>query len=227
MAFAGTLRRFENELRKTPTILNLTASTTRVSHTRKTLVSSVEAAVALDCSAVAVHVNIGSQYETEMLAILGQAALACERFGMPLLGIMYPRRERDRGDDNFEDLRRDNRQEYAAMVAHAARVGCELGADFIKTQYTGDAESFSRVIEACDGVPIFVAGGTFASASDVLGAARDAYSAGAAGTSLGRNIFGRKVPAAMIDALRAVMSGGLTHHEAIAKFPACLAKHDE
>lgn len=227
MGFAGTLRRFERELLGVPTILNLTASTTRVLHTRKTLVNSVETALALDCSAVAVHVNIGSEYETEMLAILGRVAADCDRLGMPLLGIMYPRRERDGRDDNFDELRRNNRREYAALVAHAARVGCEFGADFIKTQYTGDPESFSTVVEACDGVPVFVAGGPFAPANTVLAAAQDAFRAGAAGMSLGRNVFGRKSPAAMIGALRAVMGGGSSAQDAIREHPDCEAKHDE
>ena len=44
------------------------------------------------------------------------------------------------------------------VVAHAARIGAELGADIIKTNYTGDIETFKTVVESCP-VPVVIAGG--------------------------------------------------------------------
>ena len=52
---------------------------------------------------------------------------------MPLMGIMYPRSEKGNLDNNYEDLKRDEPEEYAALVRHSARVGVDLGgADLIK-----------------------------------------------------------------------------------------------
>ena len=41
----------------------------------------------------------------------------------------------------------------------AARVAAELGADLVKTVYTGDPESFREVTRGCP-VPVVVAGGS-------------------------------------------------------------------
>ena len=38
------------------------------------------------------------------------------------------------------------------------RIGAELGADIIKTNYTGNIETFKTVIESCP-VPVVIAGG--------------------------------------------------------------------
>ena len=43
-------------------------------------------------------------------------------------------------------------------VAHCARVGNELGADVVKVPYTGDPDSFAKVVEGCC-VPVVIAGG--------------------------------------------------------------------
>ena len=60
--------------------------------------------------------------------------------------MMYPRGKK------IED---ELRGEY---IAHAARVGAELGADVVKTSYSGDPDSFREVVEGCP-VPVVIAGG--------------------------------------------------------------------
>ena len=44
------------------------------------------------------------------------------------------------------------------VVKHAARIGAELGADIIKTNYTGSPETFKEVVDGCP-VPVIIAGG--------------------------------------------------------------------
>ncbi len=44
-------------------------------------------------------------------------------------------------------------------VKLAARVAAELGADIVKTVYTGDPDTFREVTEGCS-VPVVVAGGS-------------------------------------------------------------------
>ena len=65
-----------------------------------------------------------------MLANLGKVADECDTFGMPLLAMMYPRGPKIQNEHALE------------VVAHAARIGAELGADIIKTNYTGTIETF-------------------------------------------------------------------------------------
>ena len=216
IAFGGFLRQHCRQLAQVPTILNITASTLLSEHTRKRAVGTVAEAIALGADAVAVHVNVTSASESDMLVTLGRTAKECDTSGVPLLAIMYPRGERPEGEDNYEELRASNPDEYAKLVAHACRIGLELGADIIKTQYTGTATSFRRVVEACSPLPVVVAGGPVAPARQIFEVASAALSAGAAGVSYGRNVFSRAVPERWIDALRMLVHDGATPEAAAA-----------
>lgn len=215
IGFQGLFKNYSNIIGNTPCILNITASTTMSKHTKKVLVGSVELAMMLGVEAVAVHVNISSKYESEMLKLFGDVSLQCHRLGMPLMGIMYPRNENENGNDNnYYDLKKSNRKKYAELVAHAARIGVELGADFIKTQYTGDPETFKYVIEACNPVPVVVAGGTPLNMLEMLKIAEGAIKGGGAGISFGRNIFTRENPTIYINAVKKVVYENFTAEQA-------------
>ncbi len=140
-------------------------------------VTSVEEAIRLGADGVSVQVNVGSENESEMLQDLGMVAEKCNDYGIPLLAMMYAR---GRKIDNEHDVR---------YIKHVARIGAELGADIVKTVYTGDRKSFKEVIEGCS-VPIVIAGGPkIESEDDLLGMVEDAMECGAMGVSIGRNIF--------------------------------------
>ena len=205
LGFPGLFRQHLDPHNRVPLIVNLTASTTRSVHTRKSRVLTVETAVRLGADAVAAHLNLGSRYEPEMLEILGAIGEDCENFGMPLMAIAYPRGEGTNGDENHAELKSESPERYGELVTHAARIGVELGADIVKTQFTGDAESFSRVVAACEPVPVLVAGGPRTGAIEALAVAHCAVSSGGAGVSFGRNVFLRKSPGQMIRALRLVV----------------------
>jgi DhnA family fructose-bisphosphate aldolase class Ia len=190
MGFYGLFARSADLLKDTPCIMNLTASTTRQSHTRKVLIGSVEQAIAMGMDGVAVHVNVSSKYESEMLKTLADVSRDCVRFGMPLMALMYPRTEKENNEDeNYYDLLRDEPEKYAELVRHSVRIAVELGADIIKTQYTGSIESFNTVVESASGVPIVMAGGPRISDKEILQKAYDVTKAGCAGVCIGRNVF--------------------------------------
>jgi fructose-bisphosphate aldolase/2-amino-3,7-dideoxy-D-threo-hept-6-ulosonate synthase len=162
----------------------------------KVQVCSVQEACRLGADAVSVHVNVGAQDEDKMLVTLGKVAEECDLFGMPLLAMMYPRGPKI-ADEHSSDV-----------VAHAARLGAELGADIIKTNYTGDVESFRSVVESCQ-VPIVIAGGPKAkTVKDTLEMTFEAMKAGSAGLSIGRNVFQHENPTAIAKALSAIVHGG-------------------
>ena len=215
MGFKGLFERHYKEMQNVSRILNLTASTTRNKHTRKVLVSSVEEAVKLGLDCVGVHVNISSEYETEMLKILGEVSRACEDFGIPLMGIMYPRSERDGTDYNYLDWRENQPDKYAEIVRHAVRVGVELGSDIIKTQFTGSIETFKSVIECSSGIPIVIAGGPLIPVHQMLNNAHQAIEAGGAGVSFGRNVFNRDDSSRYIKALRKIVHENASVEESI------------
>ena len=85
--------------------------------------------------------------------------------------------------NNYQEWREAEPDRYSQLVAHAARIGMELGADVIKTPYTGSPETFDRVVEAIHPVPIVIAGGPLCSESAAVSAARGAVAAGARGVS--------------------------------------------
>ncbi len=215
LAFPGLFRSRVGLLSKIAGIVNLTASTNLSQHTRKVLVGTVHQAAQLGLDAVAVHVNISSRYESEMLRTLGSVSQECESYGMPLLAIMYPRSEADEGDNNYEELKEANRKRYAEIVAHSARVGTDLGADFIKTNYTGDPDSFRLVVEACRPIPVIVAGGPVLAPATMLQVAHEVILAGGSGVSFGRNVFSRPDPRPFIAGLKAIVHEGATVDDAL------------
>lgn len=171
-------------------IIHLSGSTCLSPHPNaKTLICTVEEALKLGADAVSIQVNLGNGNDNEMLRDLGQTARIASEWGMPLLAMMYPRGEKIKNEYDPE------------IIAHMARIGADLGADIVKCSYTGDIESFSRVVEGCT-VPVVIAGGPkMSSDEDLLKMVRDAMKAGAAGISIGRNIFQHKKPRRITAAL--------------------------
>jgi predicted phospho-2-dehydro-3-deoxyheptonate aldolase len=168
----------------------------------KVQVCSVTEAVRIGADAVSVHVNVGAVDEDKMLTKLGKVADECDLLGMPLLAMMYPRGPKIANEHAVEP------------VAHAARIGAELGADIIKTNYTGDTESFRRVVETCS-IPVVIAGGPKSETPmEVLQMVHDSQEAGCAGLSIGRNVFQHKNPTLMVKALVAIVHGKATVEQA-------------
>jgi predicted phospho-2-dehydro-3-deoxyheptonate aldolase len=186
-------------------ILHLSASTMMSPDSnRKVLVATVEDALQMGADAVSIHVNLGAEDEARMLRDFGTVSSACQRWGMPLLAMIYTRGPKIR---NEYDVR---------YVRHAARVGAEMGADLVKVPYTGSPETFREVTDGCAS-PVVIAGGEKAeSDEDVLRMVHDAIAAGGAGASIGRNVFQHRAPAAMVRAIAAVVHGGATVREALA-----------
>jgi DhnA family fructose-bisphosphate aldolase class Ia len=181
----------------------------------KCRVGSVSDALAIDAAAVAVHVNFSSRFESTQLAMLGDVSNSAGASGMPLMGILYPRREVDGRDDNYEQLRRDAPDAWTDMVCHATRVGAELGCSIIKTQWTGSASSFERVVRAGEGALVVIAGGKPRDPPDFVSTIEAVLSSGAAGVSFGRNFFNRSDSRPWIRAAVALVHGGESPREVL------------
>ena len=193
LGYPGVFRQFYDELQTKAWILNLTTSTIRSDHTSKRLSFSLEDAVSFGCDAVAVHVNLTSNNEGEMIQNLCWASSECNKYGIPLLAIVYVRSVDSNGkDENYLALKQENNREYTRLVAHACCVAAQCGADIIKTNYTGSADGFSRVIYAAGNIPVVIAGGEEVSETEAIENIRGALDAGSAGVCFGRNFFYRK-----------------------------------
>jgi fructose-bisphosphate aldolase/2-amino-3,7-dideoxy-D-threo-hept-6-ulosonate synthase len=172
----------------------------------KVMVGDVKRAVRLGADAVSVHINVGSETEPHQLQDLGRVADECDEYGMPLLAMTYVR-----GPDI---------EPTAENVAHATRLGAELGADVVKTSYTGNPDEYERVIEGCP-VPVVIAGGPKAETKrEVLTDIREAMDVGARGVAMGRNVFQQDDVEAMTRAVSRVVHDGAPVEEALSEVEA-------
>jgi class I fructose-bisphosphate aldolase len=122
---------------------------------------------------------------------------------MPLLAMMYPRGPKIQNEHAPD------------VVAHAARIGAELGADIIKANYTGNIETFKAVVESCP-VPMVIAGGPKCKTpQEILQTAHDSVQAGAAGLSIGRNVFQHENPTLIVKALESIVHKGASVGQAL------------
>lgn len=169
----------------------------------KVIVTSVEKALKLGADAVSVHVNIGSKMEPEMLVQLGTISETCDEWGMPLIAMMYPRGGNIANEHDEE------------VVKLAARAGAELGADIIKTNYTGKTETFKQVVDGCP-VPVVIAGGPRVETDrELLQMVKDSIDVGGAGVAIGRNIFQAKSPRKTTQAIAEIVHNNMEVEEAL------------
>lgn len=165
-------------LRGLALIVHLSGSTGHATDPNaKVLVGSVEEAVGLGAEAVSVHINIGSATEAAQLADLGKIAAACDRWGMPLLAMMYAR------GANIAD------PSGPRTLAHLAGIAADLGADMVKMVYAGSVGAMREVVESSP-LPVLVAGGSgHARVEEISGFVDEVVASGAAGLAMGRSVF--------------------------------------
>ena len=96
----------------------------------------------------------------------------------------------------------------------ASRICAENGANIVKTYY---CDGFEKVAAACP-VPVVIAGGKKLPEKEALELCYHAINDGAAGVDMGRNVFQSESPAAMIQAVHAVVHDGLTPEQGFEMF---------
>ena len=146
----------------------------------KVIVTEVEEAIKLGADAVSIHINLGAETEEKMIEDAGRVSAKCRDWGMPLLTMIYPR-----GEEITDPFDPD-------LLKQCARVAAELGADLVKTSYTGEIDTFREVVRGAQ-IPVVIAGGPqMDSDHELLQMVYDSIQAGGSGVSIGRNIFQHK-----------------------------------
>lgn len=149
-------------------------------------------AVRVNASAMAVMVAMGNdKFEAKTIENLVRTADAGYKYGIPTMGVTAV----------GKDMARDSK--YFGL---ASRVCAENGANIVKTYY---CDGFAKVVNACP-VPIVIAGGKKLEDKEALELCYKAINDGAMGVDMGRNVFQSENPAAMIQAVSAVVHEGLT-----------------
>ncbi len=164
-------------------------------HTR--LVGSVEDAMRLGADAVITFLftaHHDPDLESRSIEICGAMAERCRSLGMAL--IVEPMAARGGlVPDPFT----------AEAIAMNCRIAADMGADILKTDWSGDAESFAEVVAAVD-IPVLLAGGTaLDSAKKTRAMVKDIMSSGAKGLVFGRNIFQADDPKRMMRDLQSLV----------------------
>lgn len=204
----GLLRQFANSSLETPlpaviaridwTSVWASIANNGVGELCSTLLARPEEALRHGADAVLTYMVVGTgddNFESKEIARTAEVARECERVGIPLIVESLARGK------NVKDYR-----EPKWLNLHT-RMAVELGADVIKTDYSGDPDSMRSVIEGCP-IPILVLGGTKdGSDQDALEVVRGAMMAGAAGMFFGRNVFQAENMAAFLRQARAVLDG--------------------
>ncbi|WP_068773807.1 2-amino-3,7-dideoxy-D-threo-hept-6-ulosonate synthase [Paenibacillus sp. FJAT-26967] len=180
-------------------ILHLSASTLLSKDpSHKVIVGSVEEALKMGADAVSIHVNLGTEHESDMIQQFGAVSKACLDWGMPLLAMMYSKTEPVSGAD----------------IAHAVRLAEELGADIVKVEYPGSEEQMENLMGGVD-IPVLVAGGSLTGIKDVLSMINESLLAGASGVAIGRNVFQSGNPETTMRIISSLVHGSLTYRECL------------
>jgi 2-amino-4,5-dihydroxy-6-oxo-7-(phosphonooxy)heptanoate synthase len=191
----GRLRQIpEGVYARLSVIVHISASTkyaTDANH--KYQVADVEDCLRRGADAISVHVNIGSPTEDQQIAILASTADACDRLGVPLLAMLYPRGEGIKG------------HRYPEVLAHTASLAVDLGADIVKLPLGGTVGEVKEVVRRCP-IPVLAAGGSRTSDEEFSTFVANVMRGGARGIAAGRNIFMAPDPAAKVREIRDVLT---------------------
>ena len=159
---------------------HLSASTNFYEPNYKVIVSTVEEALRNGIDQVSIHLNLNVPQEREMMRDFADIAESCERWGVPLMAMIYVQ-------NHILDVQ---------TLRHAMRVAEELGADLVKIPMPEQTEFLENLIGHVN-IPVLVAGGECSKdQKDFLTQIDRATSCGASGIAVGRNIFERENPQA-------------------------------
>jgi len=177
-------------------VIKLTGRTSLSPTDMQALVSEAEDAVSLGADAIAATIYFNVENEPAMLAQFAGIWSAAREYGLPVIAFAYPR--------PLPEARRYEEQ----FVVPAARAAAEVGADIVKTYYTGDGRSWGAVVKGAGGTPVLAAGGKMREREEeVLGMVREMMSAGGAGIAVGRNVWGREGGAGLLRRITSIVHG--------------------
>lgn len=190
MLTRGVLRTSIDEGIATPVVLRVSGGASILTElSNEGITTSMEEALRMNASAVALSIFVGAEYERQTLLSLSELVDEGEAYGMPVLAVTAV----------GKDMARD-----ARYLGLCCRIAAELGAHIVKTYY---CEDFEKLVNATP-VPVVIAGGKKLAEREALELTFNAIRDGASGVDMGRNIFQSDSPIGMIKAVRAIVHEG-------------------
>lgn len=161
------------------------------------MVATAEDALRLGADSVITMSFPGSKHENEVLSNLSRCVLDAHRWGLPVTAEALPR-----GFEKADDARTPEN------ITFACRQSVELGADIVKTVYTGDQKSFAELVESVYAPVVILGGASKVEERVLLQEIKDALDAGGAGVAMGRNIWGHQDPVRYAGAIARLIHEG-------------------
>src|SRR5688572_8367038 len=196
MLTRGVLRTSLDPNAEVPVVLRVSGGTSILKElSNEDITVSMDDALRLNVSAMALSIFVGSEFEKQTLVSLAKLVDEGEKYGVPILAVTAV------GKDMAREVR------YLGL---ACRIAAELGAHVVKTYY---CEDFEQLIESCP-IPVIIAGGKKTPEMEALELTYNSVKGGAVGVDMGRNIFQSDSPVGMIKAVRAIVHENVSVKEA-------------
>ncbi|MCX8194573.1 MAG: fructose-bisphosphate aldolase [Candidatus Micrarchaeota archaeon] len=187
----------ENYSGKVPLVLKLNGRTNIVpkDEAYSPPVASVKEAVDLGADAIGYTIYVGSPMEAQMFKEFGAIEREAHDYGLACVVWSYPRGKYVPDEKSPE------------MVAYAARVALELGADVVKINYPGSIDAMKWVVASAGRCKVISAGGSKQPEAEFLQKVKDIMAGGACGLAVGRNVWQHDDPLRMTNEIKKIVFG--------------------
>jgi len=192
----GIAEKYNEEIKrsKVPLIVKLNGKTNLLNgDPYAPVLCHVKDAVRLGAKAVGYTIFVGSEHEALMFREFEEIQDEAHDHGLPVIAWMYPR-----GKVITNEFDRK-------IMAYAARIGLELGADILKMKYSGNVDDLKWVMRAAGKAKLLIAGGAKTSEDELLSEVREVIDAGAFGMAIGRNIWQSNKPLDLTKKIRKIV----------------------
>lgn len=192
----GVAEKYNEEIKKSgiPLIVKLNGKTSLVKGDPiSAQICTVDEAISLGACAVGFTLYIGSIHEEEMIEEFVAIQRKAHKKGIPVIAWIYPRGKSLEGKSDKE------------LIAYAARVGLEVGADIIKIHVNVPKKDLQWAIKSAGKAKVVIAGGSKTTSKGLEKEINDAIGAGANGVAIGRNVWQAKNPIQVAEKIKKII----------------------
>lgn len=157
---------------------------------------TVDEAVKLGAKAVGYTIYIGSDYEDEQFQEFENIQREAHKKNLPVIVWMYPR---------GKSVEKKKPEE---LMAYAARIALEIGADIVKLQYIGKEKDLKWAVKSAGKTKVVVAGGTKKGEKELLTQINEIMNSGCIGLAIGRNVWQHPKPLEITKQIKEIVFGG-------------------
>ena len=192
----GIAKKYKKEITasKVPLIVKLNGKTNLVKgEPISRQLCTVREAVKLGAAAVGYTIYIGSQRESIMMQEFEKIQRKAHAKNIPTIAWIYPRGKSVKGKSKKD------------LMAYAARVGLEIGADIIKIVYSGNPKDLKWAVKSAGKTKVVIAGGVKKGEAALLSQVKEIMNSGAIGLAIGRNIWQNKEPLKITNKIKKIL----------------------